>query len=506
MKKYFRIVSLFLAAALLFSLAACGKKPEEGATSPSDTTETAGPHFVEVSREGEVEKIPVETIKGKAANYTIAMDPEYFTFSSDGQYDTFTYEKWEGDTNVYYCVYPYQDTTAEELADGLLLMYGDKYNSSNKEQVKLGKYDAVEVAFSTPTDGRDAEMFFYLIETDYGCLVIESQIVFEMYEGLFAIMRACFNEITVADAKEKSADTEQQTAASPALEKLQKQIEADGEIFGVAYLGYYDCGLKDAVSSMKNEGFWNDFSFISDITADRCVLAEGAEWYAVVPASKNVNITVYEYYFDFEKDYIEGENPGKGREFVSVNEPVLLRGNISDIIPNFIVTAESKSGSIDYSPSLSLENGRLSTYSGGVCDLTPYESLGMSVVDPLPDAAFCGTWRCFEGNGNDGMYALTLTLNPDGTAEYKYGYVDSEPFESFSGTWVADDDIITLELYGGPVEFQDFYDTTIRFEWEIDSDPLIYDDGLIVRHIADSSPFIYGGEGAQYWMIAVRDN
>lgn len=506
MKKLFRTISLLLAAALMFSLAACGKKPEEGEVSPGDTTETTGQHYIEVSREGMVEKIPVEMVKGKAADYTIAMDPEYFTFSSDGQYDTFTYEKWEGDTNVYYSVYPYQETTAEELTNGLLLMYGDEYNSTSNNQVKLGKYDAAEVVFSNPTDGRDAEMYFYLIETDYGCLVIETQFVFEMYEGLFAIMRACFGEITVAGAKEKSADSEQLTPAQRALEKLQKQVSDDGKLIGAAYLGYYEGGLSEALEGMKQEGFWEDFSFVGDITASRCAIAEGAEWYAIVPANKDIEISICEYYFNYEQEYAEGVNPSQGRLYISVTgAPVLLCGNISDILPNLLVKAEDKNGNVvEYTPCLSLENGRLSNYSGDISDITPYDSMAMFAVDPVPDAVFCGTWKCYEGNGNDDMYALILTLNPDGTAEYKYGYTNSDALESFSGTWVADDDIITLELYGGPVEFENFYDTTIKFYWEIDDDPMIYERGLIVRHIAESSPFIYGGEGAQYWMIAAE--
>ncbi len=519
MKKFSRIVSLFLALAIIFSLAACGKKPEQGENPHNDNsepeteqTETVQPvqQYVEVSREGSVEKIPVRTVEGVAAEYKMAMATEYFTFSSDGEYDTYSYDAWEGSTRVYYCVYPYQGTTAQELAEGLERMYGGRYENTVTEKTVLGKNEAIEVCLFDEIRNKEAQMRFFLVDTDYGCLVIEMQFVSEMYEGLFDIMLACFETLEIAESENQGNNTEHESdlLQSPELADIQKKIADDGEIFGVAYLGYYDGGFDTAIEGMKKEGFWDDFCFIGELTEDRCILSEGAEWYVVVPVSRNAEISVYEYYFDYDKDYIEGVNPGAGREYITVSDgmPVLLRGNISDIMPNLLVEARTAGGEmVKYTPCLSLENGRLDTFSGGVSDITPYDRMGMFAVDPQPDAVFCGTWKCYEGNGNDDMYALVLTLNPDGIAEYKYGYPNSDALESFTGTWTLDGDMITLDLIGGPVEFENFYDKTICFKWEIDNDPQIDDIGLIVRHISDSSPFVFGGEGAQYWMMPVRE-
>jgi len=512
MRKFTRILSILLAFAMIASLAACGdSKPENDPPAdnpptvssadpqPADTPED-DPLYIEVSREGEVEKIPVEKIKGVAANYTIAMDPEYFTFSSDGESDTFTYEDWGGSTNVYYSIY-LRDMTAQECARGIEFMYGDNYADCVTEQATIGLYDAVAVYLYDELRDKDAQMRFYMIDTEQGCLVIEAQFVFEMYEGLYAIMRACFDTLTITQSGEANNQ-------SSALEKMQKQISDEGALMGVAYLGYYDKGMRDAVKAFKSENFWDEFSFIGEVDADHCALAEGAEWYAIIPADADVKLTVYEYYFDYDKDYIEGVNPGPGREYISVSDgkAVLLRGNISDIMPNYIVKAEEKGGSVvEYSPSLSLENGRVWVNSDSICDVTPYDRMDMFADNPVTDAAFCGTWQGYESDGDGELYALLLTLNPDGTAEYKYGYQYTEPNETFRGTWEESDGVITLDMTGGPQGYEDFYDTTIRFEWEIDNDPSQPDTYLFVLHIADSSPFLYGGEGAPYWMTLVTE-
>ncbi len=392
MKALSRFISIVLIFAIIATFAACTNKPENDSPAADNPGYTDGAdagengeiqHYIEVNREGTVEKIPVEIVEGIAADYTVAMDPEYFTFSSDGVYDTFTYENWGGSTNVYYCIYPNYDMTAQELADGLVYMYGDNYADCFTERAAVGMYDAIAVYLYDNLYNNDAQMRFYVIDTNYGCLVIECQFIAEMYEGLYAIMRASFDTLKLTDSgnNENQGNEEQnepQNQSQSALSQLQKKITEEGALIGVAYLGYYDVGLGEAMDSFREESYWDEFSFLSDLTADRCVLAEGAEWYVIIPANDNVLMTVSEYYFDFEQDYIEGVNPGPGREYLSVigGLPVLVRGNISDIMPNLIVRAEDGSV-VEYTPCLSLENGRLDLYAAGVCDLTPYSKMSM---------------------------------------------------------------------------------------------------------------------------------
>ena len=201
MKIHLRMVAMLLILAMAVSMAACGSSSQDQ-EKPGQTEvkpEVAEPvqQYIEVSREGMVDRIPVEIISGVAADYTIAMDPEYFSFRSDGEYDTFSYDEWEGDVNVYYTIYPYPDTTPQELADGLVHMYGGDYADCMIEQAAVGMYDAKVVYLYDDLRGNGGQMRFYLIGTDYGCLVIEAQFVTEMYEGLYAIMRACFDTLSL---------------------------------------------------------------------------------------------------------------------------------------------------------------------------------------------------------------------------------------------------------------------------------------------------------------------
>lgn len=61
--------------------------------------------YIEVSREGIVDKIPVETVRVVNFDTTIATVPEYFTYKVCDGIDTFAYEHWQGEREVYYSVY-----------------------------------------------------------------------------------------------------------------------------------------------------------------------------------------------------------------------------------------------------------------------------------------------------------------------------------------------------------------------------------------------------------------
>ena len=78
------------------------------ATTTQSPTEESKADFVEVMREGETQQIPVVFVDGKVGSYTIAMDPEYFTFLPRETVDLFSYEEWPGDGAIYYAISAYQ--------------------------------------------------------------------------------------------------------------------------------------------------------------------------------------------------------------------------------------------------------------------------------------------------------------------------------------------------------------------------------------------------------------
>jgi|GEM_PF-666791 len=151
--------------------------------------------FIEVSREGVVEKIPVETVRVVNFDTTIAMASEYFTYSVCENVDTFSCDAWEGGTSVYYSIYANDTHTAEEFAGLLQQYYTDSYRFVLVENTRVGSYDAVAVYLDGNNIAPDYNMHYFLIPTDSGCIVIEAQFTFEMYEGLYKVMRASFDTL-----------------------------------------------------------------------------------------------------------------------------------------------------------------------------------------------------------------------------------------------------------------------------------------------------------------------
>lgn len=153
--------------------------------------------YIEVSREGVTEKIPVETVRVVNFDTTIATDPEYFTYSVYEGVDTFAYDAWEGDAAVYYSVYPDYNRTPEQLANLLQQTYAANYKSVLTENTRVGSYDAIAVYFDGSAVAPDYNLHYFLVPTNDGCIVIESQFSIEMSEGLYPIMRALFDTLKI---------------------------------------------------------------------------------------------------------------------------------------------------------------------------------------------------------------------------------------------------------------------------------------------------------------------
>ena len=237
----------------------------------------------------------------------------------------------------------------------------------------------------------------------------------------------------------------------PELAELRQSAADSGALLAVAFLGYSELpDFEDIPPYLEANCFTELYPFLGAISEDMFARQEGGELYAVVPVSDDIQLTVYEYLMDLEDDYI----PDAGKELLTVSggEAILLIGNVSDIVPNLLITAEDGNGRrVEYAPCLSMENGQL-TKADGIYDFTPTELLGQYYpgYDPLPDAIVCGTWWAQHYTADE-LMAVNLTLKPDGTAEYFYGYPYGDILESFEGTWYfTEDDQLELNLYGGP--------------------------------------------------------
>lgn len=166
------------------------KAPEIETTLPEITEPQL---YIEFTREGITERIPVKDATGTVGHYTIGYDPERFT--QDG--DVFRDSLWGGTAPiVYYAVTYYPDLTAQELVSGLILQNEGDYASYETEATTVGQYEATGVYFS----GDDTLMHFFAIDSPYGgSYLLETQFGVEMYEGLYPQIRAALDTFVIME-------------------------------------------------------------------------------------------------------------------------------------------------------------------------------------------------------------------------------------------------------------------------------------------------------------------
>ena len=151
------------------------------------------------------------------------------------------------------------------------------------------------------------------------------------------------------------------------LTELKDRIKADGKLIGVAYLGWIEGDAETAKAELSKLDYIEDISFIKDI--EKYAENEGYRMYAIVPADNQVTITVCK--CEFGEEYL----PYDGEELIEANEPILVRGNISDTIPNLYVIAKQGSEKVCYTPVQSGMDGRLENSETKVYDFTPYDKM-----------------------------------------------------------------------------------------------------------------------------------
>lgn len=289
------------------------------------------------------------------------------------------------------------------------------------------------------------------------------------------------------------------------LTELRKQISDSGAKLGVAYLGYFVETFDDTKDYFKYLGLYEDYPFVEEMELGDLIVNENNEMYLVVPADNKETVKVYdgvlnEETYELEKGELLGESAN--------GKPFLLLCNVSEIIPNVIIST----GTLEYSPYLSGEDGEL-VENQDIYDFSPYEKIReyFDIRNGLADGAdpiFCGSWFGESENGDYELMAMSLDLYVDGVATYVYGIGNSEPTEWFMGEWSfdAERDIILLDMYGGPPNdyedsdelFIDPYELKCGFKWDMD----YRDDGtyLILTH-EEGDPILWGKNGATFEFI-----
>lgn len=234
---------------------------------------------------------------------------------------------------------------------------------------------------------------------------------------------------------------ETENTPSPYLENFRQILETD-DFCAVAHLGYLDGSYYEIMSHVEHLGMLEEFPFL-EIPKENYLPLAGGELYAVIPADNDAAITVYTGVMD-ETDFTvkAGE---KLAEFTG-GEPVLLKCNVSEIMPNVVLEITANGVMHTYSPLLSGENGQL-VETDGVYDFSPYDALLAGIADGA-DYVFCDKWLTTEPDRAGDPVVLCLNLLPDGTAEYACGPANSEFTAVYAGTWSLDmqTDVIRLSM------------------------------------------------------------
>lgn len=173
----------------------------------------------------------------------------------------------------------------------------------------------------------------------------------------------------ITEKKENNkTESAAETAAKKAIKKIQEQAAKKKANFSVAYVGYYSGDFKAIQKELKKAGITDKMPFISVMKEDNFLSQEGDEVYVIIP-NENIRLDIHRCYYDFDGNFkVE-------KRMASFKSPFMIKGNISDIMPNYYIKAyKAKKNIVQYSPSLSLMDGKLAQKKG-VYDFSPYEEL-----------------------------------------------------------------------------------------------------------------------------------
>ena len=280
-------------------------------------------------------------------------------------------------------------------------------------------------------------------------------------------------ETQTKDQTEPPADPEE----DPSLARLRTEIDATGNLVGAAFLGGLSEGGQEAYDELISAYYLDAWPFLADLDWEQAAVASGMEVYCVVPRDRDSSVTVTEWVL-YESD---------------AGDPVLLMGNVSDILPNLRVTVTAPDGqTLAWSPCLSLRDGTLDRSAvEGVYDFSVYPDLP---PEGIPD--YSGDWAAASvADGSGAPCTCCLGLVKDGAVDFFYYREPGVILARFTGTARdnPDEGTVTLDLYltGGTLleEGAQAYATIGSYRVE-----LADEDTLFLTHL-DGDPLLFGLEG-----------
>ena len=216
------------------------------------------------------------------------------------------------------------------------------------------------------------------------------------------------------------------------LDDLREGAQADGCICSVAFLGAaLEPGEDIAafLASEEAEQYLDAYPFIKEIPPERWIAHPegGYEVYCIVPTDPKASTAVNTWDINEDNDFLGESDQVLYRS--DCGDPILLLGNLSDIMPSLDVEIVDSTGrSLSYQPSLWLYDGSLSGPSE-IFDFTMYHN---------PD--LIGIWSAVIPAELGGGISLNLNIGRGGNLTYSYGRGNSEPIALYEGTWSRPDE------------------------------------------------------------------
>lgn len=241
-------------------------------------------------------------------------------------------------------------------------------------------------------------------------------------------------------------------AEDPALTALQQKINHHSKGAGVAFIGYVDSESSEVDLRAYYAGSETGKAY-PDLVYAPLYMAEGQEFYAIIPPNDKGTIIVYPSTMTDDGEYADDKsNP------LCIGEPgevLLLRCNLSEIYSNVLIAVTDGGGALDFRPSLSMENGHLQEIAGvydfSIYEETPDERSVQIATEILletaevKDAIERGMKIMYTGDTQmiEGRTCLLFALGTDSEEQFVreryYGVCDNlvYSYDAISDTWSA---------------------------------------------------------------------
>ena len=415
-----------ITAAIVFSLCitACGNaKSSEVSAAEQPKINSENQNTKTAEKTEEKKNIPV--LIGGGLPFT-GMKNVALTNNSDGSY---YYEDIteDGLTTVINCSFPSTKLSDEYMEDYVLRALLSKAGY-NVQDISVNKNDTYSSKLGCPvyivkcTSGRNENKRYWTayVAEAYGYTYLYAfNVCGNAAEGTDEIINSIFSRLEFFKADDS---TEHNGAWT--LDDVRAEAKSKGFICSAVALGY---GID--IQSFIAQTDLTDYPFIVNIPKERYVETadSGDEIYCIIPTDTTSSVAVNEWLMNENNGYY-GES-GNILYKSESGEPILLRANISDVVPDKQVVIVNSSGEVlDWNPALSLYDGKLVTpwYSPGVLDITVYDG-----------QPFFGWWSYSAQDGSEMVMVLNFQRLGNHMS-YSCGYGNSELISYYNGTWSID--------------------------------------------------------------------